>query len=101
MISKAHINVLPSYTHSGMKVKLLNALTNGKHCVANRATLDGTALATVCHEANTAEEFQTTIERLFEKPFSSKELKQRQVLIHNQFNNHRNALKQMQWIWGK
>lgn len=101
MIAKAHINVLPSFTHTGMKVKLLNALTNGKHCVANAATVEGTGLGEVCHIANTTEEFQKVIGDLFESPFSSKEREKREALIKGQFNNRRNAEKQIQWIWGE
>lgn len=100
MIAKAHINVLPSFTHTGMKVKLLNALVNGKHCIANSATVAGSDLDQVCHVADTADEFQTAITRLFEKPFSHKEREKREALINSQFNNLRNAEKQIQWIWG-
>lgn len=101
MIAKAHIHVLPSFTQTGMKVKLLNALTNGKHCVANDATVEGTDLAEICHLANTASEFQKMISDLFERPFSSKEREKRQALINSHFNNQRNAEKQIQWIWGE
>ena len=101
MIAKAHIHVLPSYTQTGMKVKLLNALTNGKHCVANDATVTGTGLREVCHIANTAAEFQKMIGDLFERPFSAKEREKRQALINQLFNNRRNAEKQIQWIWGE
>lgn len=100
MIAKAHINVLPSFTHTGMKVKLLNALSNGKHCVANWATVEGTDLSEVCHIANTVQEFQSAIVGLFEKPFSSKEREKREALLNQKFNNHQNAKKQIAKIWG-
>ncbi len=101
MIAKAHINVLPSFTHTGIKVKLLNALTNGKHCVANNATIDGTGLAEVCHEANTAADFQQIVKDLYVKPFTPKEREKRESLLTNLFNNQLNAQKQIQWIWGE
>jgi glycosyltransferase involved in cell wall biosynthesis len=101
MIAKAHINVLPSFTHTGMKIKLLNALTNGKHCVTNKATLEGTDLGVLCYEANTVQEFQYIIFDLFEKPFTPKEREKRNVLLNHQFNNLRNAEKQIRWIWGE
>jgi hypothetical protein len=83
-----------------MKVKLLNALSNGKHCVVNDATIEGTGLSEVCHLANTAKEFQKMIAELFEKPYSARERVKREVLIAQLFNNRRNAEKQIQWIWG-
>jgi hypothetical protein len=33
IIAKAHINVLPSFNTTGIKIKLVNALYNGRHCV--------------------------------------------------------------------
>ncbi|HCT22512.1 MAG TPA: mannosyltransferase, partial [Chitinophagaceae bacterium] len=33
MIRKAHIHVLPSTHTTGIQIKLLNALYNGRHCV--------------------------------------------------------------------
>ena len=35
MIAKAQINILPSYTHTGIKIKLVNAIFNGRHCLVN------------------------------------------------------------------
>jgi acyl-[acyl carrier protein]--UDP-N-acetylglucosamine O-acyltransferase len=100
MIAKAQMNVIPSFTTTGMKVKLLNALTNGKHCVANKATLEGSNLEGLCHEANSKEEFQHAVVELFEQAFTSKEKKSREETIANLFNNNQNAQKMVQWIWG-
>jgi hypothetical protein len=101
MIAKAHLNVIPSFTSTGMKVKLLNALTNGKHCVANKETLEGTNLENLCHQANTKEEFQTAIVDLYERSFTTQEKKLREETIANIFNNSQNAQKLVQWIWEK
>jgi glycosyltransferase involved in cell wall biosynthesis len=101
MITKAHINLIPSYTTSGMKVKLLNALSNGKHCVANDATIVGTNLESLCHHANTKEEFKQAIVELFDIPFTLKEKKFREAILMNSFNNDRNAQQQIEWIWGE
>lgn len=100
MITKAHINLVPSYTDTGIKVKLLNALKNGKHCIANNATIEGTGLEKICHRANTALEFQELIASLFEKPFTEEERKSRDTLLSEKFNNQKNAEKLIQKIWG-
>src|SRR5690606_4744798 len=44
LIAKAQINVLPSFNRTGIKLKLLNALFNGRHCVVNEATAEQTGL---------------------------------------------------------
>ena len=54
IISKAHIHVLPSFNNTGIKIKLLNALFNGRHCVVNNPMVGGTQLGPLCHIVNTA-----------------------------------------------
>ena len=36
MIAKAQINILPSFNNTGIQIKLLNALFNGRHCLVNK-----------------------------------------------------------------
>lgn len=100
MISKAQINVLPSYTHTGIKIKLVNAIYHGRHCVANEATVKHSGLESTCHMAETAEEFCEKIEALFFQPFTTEETAQRIALTSSLFNNQRNAKKQVGWIFG-
>lgn len=99
MIAKAHINLIPSYTHSGMKVKLMNALYNGKYCIANKATLAGTNLEAFCTVANTKQEFQDSILKLFNQPFSEKEVENRKNLLSSSFNKQQQAALLIKSIW--
>ncbi|MBL7759536.1 MAG: glycosyltransferase [Sediminibacterium sp.] len=100
MIAKAHIHVLPSYTHTGMKVKLLNALYNGRHCVVNHATIDGTGLESLCYTAETAADFAEQITALYHQPFTKEAVQLRQKLLLQKFNNEKNALELIRLIWG-
>jgi glycosyltransferase involved in cell wall biosynthesis len=101
MIAKAHINILPSYSNTGIKLKLLNALFNGRHCVVNDATVEGTGLEKLCHIANDATTMQHTIEQLFSQSFSNCEIGMRKELLNKIFNNDNNAAQQVEWIWGE
>jgi len=100
MIAKAHIHLVPSYIHTGMKVKLLNALFNGRHCVVNQATIEGTGLEAACHMAETAGDFRELIAQLYHQPFLVKEVTLRKELLLNRFNNESNALRLINRIWG-
>ena len=100
MIAKAHINLIPSYTTTGMKVKLVNALFNGRHCVVNEATVAGSGLDAACHTGTTANAFQEIIAQLYHQPFTSDETELRKRLLTPMFNNEMNAKKQVGWIWG-
>ncbi|MES2004100.1 MAG: glycosyltransferase [Bacteroidota bacterium] len=100
MIAKAHINVIPSYTSTGLKTKLVNAVFNGRHCVVNDATVAGSGLEPACHIGSNANAFREIIAQLYHQPFTSDEIELRKRLLGPMFNNEANAKKQVDWIWG-
>jgi len=100
MIAKAHINILPSFTDTGIKLKLLNALYNGRYVVANNATIEGSRLDDLCVIANDASSFQKKITALFLEPFTAGTIEQRRKVLDTMFNNEANAKQQVKWIWG-
>ncbi len=99
IISKAHMHVLPSFNNTGIKIKLLNALYNGRHCVVNDAMIADTAFSSTCHVVNSAEEFKERIQLLYHQPFSKQEKKFRQDILQKEFSNEANAKQIVQWIW--
>ena len=99
MITKAHINILPSYNNTGIKLKLINALFNGRHAIVNTATVDGSGLEALCHIANDAKTFIQLIKNLEEKPFAKADIDLRKSVLKNMFNNQANAKQQIEWIW--
>lgn len=91
MIAKAHIHVLPSFIDTGIKIKLLNALLNGKHIIANEATVTGSGLEAACHVGTSANAFKNIISQLYHQPFTEEEISIRKKLLENKFNNRINA----------
>jgi glycosyltransferase involved in cell wall biosynthesis len=100
LISKAHIHVLPSFNTTGIKIKLLNALYNGRHCVVNDAMIAGTCLTELCHIVNTSNEFKERIQLLYHQPFTTEEKVFRKSVLQKEFCNEINAKKIVDWIWG-
>lgn len=100
MIAKAHVHVIPSFTTTGMKTKLVNALFRGRHCVVNEATVAGSGLEAACHIGTNANAFSEIIAQLYHQPFGEEEIKLRKRLLEPMFNNEVNARKQVNWIWG-
>ncbi|MEO8173441.1 MAG: glycosyltransferase, partial [Sediminibacterium sp.] len=98
MIAKSHINVLPSFTSTGIKIKLVNVLFNGRHCVVNDATVAGSGLAAACHIGTTANAFREIIAQLYHQPFTGEEIELRKRLLTGHFNNELNAKKMISWI---
>jgi len=93
MICKAHIHVLPSFNNTGIKLKLLNAVFNGRYCLVNKAGVEGSGLEPYCHVAEDAAGFIRQIEALYGVPFTEELAQQRQGLLQTVYNNEVNALK--------
>lgn len=100
LIAKAHINIIPSFNSTGIKLKLINALFNGRHCVVNESTVAGSGLKKICHIAADANAFKTVINQLYGKPFQNEDVEERHLLLDNMFNNEANAKQMAQWIFG-
>jgi hypothetical protein len=93
LIAKAQIHILPSMNNTGVKLKLINALFNGRHCVVNEAGVAGSGLEKACHTATDAASFKTIIKEIYEQPFTEQEKDQRQGLLQTMYNNELNAKK--------
>ncbi len=100
IITKAQINILPSFNNTGIKLKLLNALYAGRHCIVNTAGVDGSELEPLCSIANTADEFKNSITNLYQQPFTEEEKQKRKALLAGLNNNKVNAEKIISLIWG-
>ena len=98
LIKKAQVHLLPSLNKTGVKIKLLNALFNGRYIVTNVAAVEGSSLETFCKIAGTPLEYKKITGELFNSPFHETEAIKRKVL-EGIYNNHENALRLMQWIW--
>src|SRR6185312_13804453 len=59
LIKKAQVHLLPSFNRTGIKIKLLNALFNGRFVITNSAAVEETRLNILCEVANNADEYRT------------------------------------------
>lgn len=99
LMEDAHIHLLHTFQATGIKLKLINALFQGRFCVGNNEMLAGTGLESICETANTSREYIQSISRLMETPFSSDAVEQRRYILAHQFDNHANAAKLARWIF--
>ncbi len=95
LISRAQINVLPSFHSESCNIKLLNALFCGRHCVVNENMADNTLLRPLLHIAGSAESFRSVILQLMNKSFEEYDIKVREKVLHKHFNNNQNVAKIM------
>ncbi|MFD2524850.1 glycosyltransferase [Flavihumibacter stibioxidans] len=87
LITKAQINILPSFNETGVKLKLLNALFNGRHCIVNQAAVEGTPLGPLCHITESPDAMQRVIQQLYHMPFADEEIRLRKKILYQHFNN--------------
>lgn len=92
LIQHAHINILPSMQVSGIKLKLLHALFNGRFVLVNNEMLIGTVLQQSIHIANTGTEFKQKINELMTQTFTKEMIEERKTELVK-FENKENALK--------
>ena len=93
LIRDAQVNVLPTFQATGIKLKLLAALFNGRHCVVNAPMVRNTGLEELCWINNTAEKMLKEITRLFETPFEMNEKQKRELILSSDFSNEVNVKK--------
>jgi hypothetical protein len=101
LIKKAHIHALPCFNKNitGIRLKLLHALFEGRHCVVNEPMVAGTGLAEACHIGANANAFASIILQLHNLPYSPEETILRKQLLGDTYNNDKNTLKLSQWLW--
>jgi len=91
LIQKAQINILPSFNKTGVKLKLLNALFNGRHCLVNEEGVEGSGTASLCTIAKDPIAFIKLTEVLFDLPFTEEDINKRKSILETLYNNKENA----------
>jgi hypothetical protein len=99
IIGKAQLHILPSFNCTGIKIKLLNALFNGRHCVVNEQAVENTGMESICHVGSTAGSFKKIISAIYYQPMTTEEIGRREQLMGKRYDNIQNAEKLIQWIW--
>ena len=100
MFENAHINALPTFQNTGIKLKLLNTLRQGKFVIANDYMVNETGLETLCEKANTKAEFLSKTANLFKQDFEVSFVEDRKKLLES-FDSKNNAKKIINLIFKK
>jgi hypothetical protein len=101
LIANAQLNVLVTFQATGLKLKLLNTLYNGRWMLVNNKMLAGTGLESLCEIANDAAEMKQKITSLFNSEFDRDQLLARAEILQKTFSDDHNAIKLIEEIWGK
>lgn len=99
LIKNAHAHLMPSFNATGIKIKLLNALFNGRFILTNKAAIEGTKFASLCLVAETAGEMIQKIREISIRDFDKQLIELRKILLESEYNNEKNARRLMNWIY--
>ena len=100
LIRNAHVNILVTFQATGLKLKLLNTLYNGRFCLVNQEMVHGTALQDICVIANSAPELKRKLDELFSRSFELSVLKEREAVLKEHYDNVTNGKRLIQMIYG-
>lgn len=90
LIKNAHINVLPTFQSTGIKLKLINSLFIGRHCVVNDKMVKNTGLEKLCQSANSPNTLIKLINKLWDVEFTEEDIEQREKVMSQKFSNDEN-----------
>jgi len=99
LIAKAQLNVLPSFNCTGVKLKLLNALFNGRHCLVNGGMVEGSGLESICHVADGAETMRSLVQNLYTQAMRPEEIEVRKEVLAGIYNKEDNLQQLLRSIW--
>lgn len=101
LISNAQINILPTFQATGVKLKILNALYNGRFVLVNTPMIQNTGLEELCIVANTADELKEQVKLLAEKEFTQQDIEHRRKVLLERFSNKANAKNLVELVYAK
>jgi len=98
LIRTSKVNCLPSFQSTGIKLKLLHALTSGNQVLVNPTMVEGTGLEKYCSVADEIEDWRRQLELLFSAETEMQKIQTRQELVSGLFDNQKNATQLAEWL---
>ncbi|MCK9398757.1 MAG: glycosyltransferase family 1 protein [Bacteroidales bacterium] len=99
LIRNAQVNILVTFQATGLKLKLLNTLYNGRFCLVNEPMIKGTSLDALCETGNTSEELRTKLKELFSEEFTLDEVNSRAEFLKERYDNLVNGQRMIGLIY--
>ncbi len=93
LIYGAHINLLPTFQATGFKLKLLNALFNGRFCIGTPQLVVGTGLQDFCILAADDQQMIDNINEYMQKEFTPEMVQLRKDVLNSRFSNKSSVQK--------
>jgi hypothetical protein len=99
LVKNAHINILPSISSNGFKLKHLIALYAGRFCILNNIAANSFIENAQFHVADSYPEMVNQIKNLMNKEFTSEMKEMREKILEKEFSNKVNATRVIELIF--
>lgn len=93
LIKNAQVNILYTDQATGLKLKLLNAIYNGRFVLANEKMLRGSGLEALCFVEDVPLKMKTRLKALMEKEFTQEQKEKRQAFLKDLFDEGKTVQK--------
>lgn len=92
LFNAAHINIILTFQKTGIKLKLINSLYQGRFIIANSEMIEDTGLENLCELANTKDEIRNKIISILKTDYNENIVKKRVSTLLD-FNTEMSAKK--------
>lgn len=99
LIANAHINILPTFQPTGIKLKLLSALYEGRFVMVNSIMITNTGLETLCIVEDNSKLVIKRINQLMKKRFTEVDILERINILTRYFSNEKNCMKLIEKLY--
>ena len=86
LIRHAHINILVTEQATGLKLKLLNTLFNGRFCLVNDKMVEGLDVNGLCYVVNDQNAIRFAVDELMPRKFDAHQIERRRKNMKNFYN---------------
>jgi Glycosyl transferases group 1 len=91
LIEDAHINILPTFQTTGIRLKLINAMFKGRFVIANENMVSDSHLGMLCAVEDEPEKMLERIKELMQIPFTESLIQHRKEILMKFYSNEFNA----------
>lgn len=91
LIKAAHLHCLPTFQNTGVKLKLINSLLNGKRVLVNQNMITENHLESFCELAEDVSDWRRKVSSLMKSTMQEEELKERKDFLLEIYDNQKNA----------
>lgn len=99
LVGNAQVQLLITFQDTGLKLKLLNSLFQGRFVVVNKLMLSGSGLDNLCVVADKPEEMVSVCERLMNIPITEEVIESRRKVLFPAYSNKHLAERLVQLIF--